>query len=166
MIGLAACLAERESAPGSSDIDTLALPEEADIELCSDLAALECGASDIDTCSRRFACARQLWREDIVEDVYACIVERPCSDPDPANSCLHAVVTEKSDAERRFEAAESDLSRDCGTLIEIPPGQSDEVYEMLSGCIENNDSCDAVSACAIHSLEALGEQLCGSTETA
>jgi hypothetical protein len=170
LIGLAACMAaERESAPDSdieSEIDKLALPEQADTELCSDLAALECGPAEIDACSRRYACARQLWREDIVEDVYACIVERPCSDPDPANSCLHEVVTEKSDAERRYEAAESDLARGCGRLIELPPGQSDEVYEMLTGCIENNDACDSVSACAIHSLEALGEELCGSTETA
>jgi hypothetical protein len=170
VIGVAACLeGERESVPAPEGLDTLALPDEADFELCEALAErqAECGIApaSVDACASRYACARQLWREEIVDAVYDCIAERPCNDVDPANSCLHTVAMDRSDAERRFEASERELEQDCGTLIEVPPGQSDEMYTLLTACIESNDSCDAVSACVMDSLEALGQELCRSTES-
>jgi hypothetical protein len=151
------------------------VPEAIDLDLCDALDERQgrcfegCdGTLDRDLCSQRHACSRQLWQKDLVDDVYACIAERPCGDVDPTTSCLVEVASrgEPSAARARFEEARGELEAECGPMIDAAPGQRDDVYELLTGCIEDNDGCDAVAACTIMTLEVLVDEACGSAETA
>jgi hypothetical protein len=153
---------------GSGERRYLLAPEARDVELCAAMAEREArcygddAAAPAAGCAARFACSRQMWQENVVDDVYACIAKRPCSDDDPAASCLAelAASSPASEMQRRFDTARVALEEECGTVIEAAPGQSDEVYELLEGCMSNNDSCDAVSACAMMSLDLLVDDLC------
>jgi len=146
----------------------------ADRSLCRVLAERERRCSDDDTqpvafgveaCAERYACSRQLWRADVQEGVYDCLQELHCDEVDPEFTCLAdaAAAVEPSAAERRFEQ-EADGANDlCGALVEVAPGQSDLVYDALTFCLTENESCDAKAACSLATLQALVDEICGST---
>jgi hypothetical protein len=144
----------------TSDAPRYALtPEAADLSLCSDRGS----DAQIASCAARYACSRQLWRQDIAEDVYACLHEQSCRDGQAALDCLEqtAAMREPSEAEAQFERALVDSDARCGDLAEVAPGQADVVYESLTFCLLENDSCEAKSGCMVMTLEALVDDACG-----
>ena len=116
-----------------------------------------------DACPARFACSRKMWRQDAVDDVYACIERASCDEPDPATSCLQEVATElePTPAERRAERGIAELEDACPGVLEVAPAQSDRVYETITACIETEETCDGIGTCVVLSLEALADDICG-----
>ena len=144
-----------------------------DVSLCQTLAEREqdcnedCPATvDVAACANRYSCSRQLWRQDIVAEVYACIAERPCDDRDPAATCLTQATggRQPSEAQRAFDRELLATEEQCGDLISVTPGQNDAVYDALARCMADNDSCDGKSSCAMITLGALVEEACGATD--
>jgi hypothetical protein len=128
----------------------------------------ECAPTvDVDACANRYACSRQLWRQDIVAEVYDCIAAQPCDDRDPAATCLAraAAAHGPSDAQQRFENDLTIAAEDCGDLLTVTAGQGDDVYEGLAHCLADNDSCDAKSSCAMITLGMLVDEACGVTDS-
>jgi hypothetical protein len=146
-------------------------PEAADLAVCQAQAArLErcgrdpAGAPDALACARRFACSRRLWRDGIAAEVYACLGERPCDDADPAMSCLGEAARSlaPSEAARRFERAREEAERACGPLLEVAPAQIDLVYDAVTFCLTENESCDAKTECVATALTDIVAAVCGS----
>lgn len=147
-------------------------PEPVDQAVCQSLAQLErrCFADepatiDVDECALRYACSRRLWRMD-AEAVYACVRERPCDDHDPVMTCLEQVGSrlEPSEAEQRFDQVFAREAQDCEDVVEVAPGLSDVVYEMLGACLVDNETCEAKAACSEAMLGELLDEICGPAE--
>ena len=159
-----------------SDLAALQQPslslEPEDVALCQALADRqrlcvddEADPFDVDGCADRYACSRQLWREDIQEAVYDCLQERPCDEADPEFACLREATAElqPSTAQQRFEREAAAADELCGNLLEVAPGQSDLVYGALTFCLTQNESCDSQAACSLATLDALVDEVCGAT---
>ena len=145
--------------------------ERMDLALCRDLDQREvrCGGVPLDVaaCADRFACSRQLWRQDVQPAVYSCLRDSSCDDDEPAMSCLEQVAAElePSAAQLRFERDLADVEERCGALVDVAPGQSDLVYDALGFCLTVGDGCDAAAACTVATLEALMAEVCGARNT-
>jgi hypothetical protein len=148
---------------------TLAI-DDADVDVCAALAQREarcfdgCAATvEVEACAERMACSRRLWRGDIADEVYACIRERPCDDLDPATACLHQAAAEvaPSEARLRFEDEQRRVDALCGDMLDVAPGQSDDVYQRLGSCLAEETSCEGVAACAMGELADLVDLACG-----
>jgi hypothetical protein len=142
-------------------------PDGDDEALCESLAQREasCTGGFVRTtggCAERFACSKRLWRADAVEDVYACIEDAGCELDDPATSCLAEVAAEltPSETERRTQRLIAEVAPQCPGMLDITPGQSDEVYDLVGSCIEADDDCEAIGTCVVVSLDALADDLC------
>lgn len=160
---------------GSPTLDDTALsadaiPDADDDAVCDALARRDqaCGLADPTSgCAARFACSKQLWREEVIEDVYACVESQPCDVVDPAMACLGEVGGEleptavQVDAERALRS----LDGRCDDMIDVAPGQSDEVYEIIRSCIAAEQSCEGIGTCVVLSLDTLVADVCGQMET-
>ncbi len=148
-------------------------PAPRDILLCKQLAGREQGcfldpaqsaadARQLTACATRFACSRRMWREDVVDAVYACLPERPCEDADPAASCLAQAVDElgESPAERKFAEALITAEQQCPDLMQVASGQADTVYEALTSCLLEQRNCDAMGQCAGLVMQELVGEIC------
>ena len=152
-------------------VTTGAIPDAEDDAVCDSLARRE-EACDLDAsanghCAVRFACSKQLWRQEVIEDVYACVETQPCDVADPAMACLSIVGAElePTTAQLEAESALRSLEGRCDGMIDVAPGQADEIYEIVRSCVRAEDSCDGIGTCVVLSLEALVADVCGQTET-
>ena len=166
---------EDDDAPTTTELDDAALtagaiPDAEDDAVCDALARRErsCDLDDDDLdCASRFACSKQLWREEVIADVYECVETQPCEIDDPAMACLTAVGGEleptaiQLDAERALES----LDGRCDGMIDVAPGRSDEVYEIIRSCIAAEPTCDGIGTCVVLSLDTLVADVCGQMET-
>ena len=141
-----------------------------DDAVCDALARRE-QACDLDLdqadCASRFACSKQLWRREVVEDVYACVEAQPCDVADPAMACLTRVGGELEPTAVQLDAEDAlrSLQGRCDGMIDVAPGQSDEVYEIIRSCIAAETSCDGIGTCVVLSLDTLVADVCGQMET-
>ncbi len=148
-------------------------PAQRDVLLCRQLAGREQGcfldpnqteadAGQLAACATRFACSRRMWREDVVDAVYACLPQRPCEDSDPAASCLAQAVDElgESPAERKFAEALLTTEQECPDLMQVASGQADAVYKALTNCLQQQRSCDAMGQCAGLVMQELVSEIC------
>jgi len=146
-------------------------PDAEDDAVCQALArrarACHGGWTANESCASRFACSKQLWRPEIVGDVYACVEEQPCDVADPAMACLDEVGAELEPTRAQLDAERAVRSLDgqCDDMIDMAPGQTDEVYEIIQSCVEAEDSCDGVGTCVVLSLDALVSDVCSQMET-
>ena len=143
-----------------------------DVALCEDLVdgQRRCGegfvTDTVDGCAWRFACARQLWRAEVADDVYRCVREQPCTDPDPGMTCLDEVAADlpPTDAQTRALRAVEAARERCGDVIDVAPGQVDHVYDAITSCLSDT-TCDDLGACVIGSVESLVAEACGRPQT-
>jgi len=189
-VGLGACLDGRDAAVDEDGywLDPEALSQEqlggrdyavtpaaADLELCRALAARqqqcegeqpEAQLPDSSDCASRYACSRRLWRADVTAEVYRCISQHPCDDPDPTTTCLEQAAEPLpiSAAQQEFEAALTAADDQCPGMLEVAPGQSDTVYQALTPCLTNHRSCDERADCAARSLNELVDEICDDTQ--
>jgi hypothetical protein len=146
-------------------------PQPSDEAVCRALATrqTEChgGFATMEGCPSRFACSRRLWRPELVEEVYACVETQPCNVVDPAMACLEEIggELEPTEAQRQAEDALDDLEGQCDGLLEVAPGQSDEVYDVIRSCIEAEEDCDGIGTCVVVSMDALLDDVCRTVET-
>lgn len=189
-VGLGACLAGRDAADDEDGFwldpeassqqqlgsrDYAVIPAEADLELCRALAAKqrqceedqpEAQPLDGSACASRYACSRRLWRADVAAEVYRCISQRPCDDPDPTTTCLGQAAKPLpiTPAQREFDAVLAAADDECPGLLEVAPGQSDTVYQALTPCLTSYRSCDERADCAARRLSELVDEICDDTQ--